>query len=282
MIEVKDRIPTYPGRVKLIPVSGQANTYDLSRADEPIEVGTPINKALFDSIINDFIALRTQVNETLFAITQRIQVGKVPVGSEISLAENGVLIPFIKIQDSYGGATGSLMMRKDCVTMMPVRNPADRKYENCRADLWLTNTYLKTLDAVTQAILIPAPVSVRVVEPGASWAMNLYRKVFLLSVWEQNLYPISGYGDGSIIPYFDSNARRIAQFNGAPVDHYTRSGAGDSLNADCISTTGETKKITDASATAAGIRPVLLLPNDYEVILGSPNTTNAVATAEVL
>ena len=46
--EVVDRIPTYPGRVKLIPVSGQADTYDLIRADQPITEGTPINKALFD------------------------------------------------------------------------------------------------------------------------------------------------------------------------------------------------------------------------------------------
>ena len=45
---VVDRIPTYPGRVKLSPVSGQTNTYDLTRADQPIAEGTPINKALFD------------------------------------------------------------------------------------------------------------------------------------------------------------------------------------------------------------------------------------------
>ena len=45
---VVDRIPTYPGRVKLTPVSGQTNTYDLTRADQPIAEGTPINKALFD------------------------------------------------------------------------------------------------------------------------------------------------------------------------------------------------------------------------------------------
>ena len=45
---VVDRIPTYPGRVTLTPVSGQTNTYDLVRADQPIEAGTPINKVLFD------------------------------------------------------------------------------------------------------------------------------------------------------------------------------------------------------------------------------------------
>lgn len=46
--EVLDRVPTYPGRVRMKPVSGQTNVYDMERADSPVEVGTPINKALFD------------------------------------------------------------------------------------------------------------------------------------------------------------------------------------------------------------------------------------------
>lgn len=49
---VQDRIPTYPGRVKMTPVAGQANTYDMVRADSPVQEGTPINKALFDSLGN--------------------------------------------------------------------------------------------------------------------------------------------------------------------------------------------------------------------------------------
>ena len=48
-IPVKDRAPTYPGRVTLVPVNGQPNTYDMARADEPREVGTPIDKALLDN-----------------------------------------------------------------------------------------------------------------------------------------------------------------------------------------------------------------------------------------
>ena len=55
MIEVKNRVPTYPGRVKLTPVDGQANTYDMVRADEPIDEGTPINAALFDRLQKDSI-----------------------------------------------------------------------------------------------------------------------------------------------------------------------------------------------------------------------------------
>jgi hypothetical protein len=46
--DVVDRVPLYPGRVRMTPVSGQANTYDMVRADQPVQEGTPINKALFD------------------------------------------------------------------------------------------------------------------------------------------------------------------------------------------------------------------------------------------
>lgn len=42
---MQDRVAAYPGRVQLTPVSGQTNVYDLARADDPIQAGTPINKA---------------------------------------------------------------------------------------------------------------------------------------------------------------------------------------------------------------------------------------------
>jgi hypothetical protein len=42
---MQDRVPLYPGRVTLTPVSG--NTYDMAMADQPQVVGTPLNKATF-------------------------------------------------------------------------------------------------------------------------------------------------------------------------------------------------------------------------------------------
>ena len=47
---MQDRISAYPGRVKLTPVAGQAGTYDLTRADQPTQEGTPLNKA---SLLSD-------------------------------------------------------------------------------------------------------------------------------------------------------------------------------------------------------------------------------------
>ena len=46
---MKDRIPTYPGRMKLTDtVSGEVHVCDVEMADQPTEVGTAQNKALFD------------------------------------------------------------------------------------------------------------------------------------------------------------------------------------------------------------------------------------------
>lgn len=44
---MQNRVSTYPGRVRLVPVSGQENIYDMTRADEPTEVGTPLTKETF-------------------------------------------------------------------------------------------------------------------------------------------------------------------------------------------------------------------------------------------
>ena len=48
---MQDREPTYPGRVTLTPVYGLANTYDMERADRPLQEGTPLNKA---SLLKDY------------------------------------------------------------------------------------------------------------------------------------------------------------------------------------------------------------------------------------
>lgn len=50
---MQDRVSLYPGRVKLEPVAGQANLYDLTRADQPTQEGTPLNKA---SLLQDTTA----------------------------------------------------------------------------------------------------------------------------------------------------------------------------------------------------------------------------------
>ena len=50
---MKDRITLTPNRVKLIPVAGMANTYDIVRADNPTQEGTALNKA---NLLSDSLA----------------------------------------------------------------------------------------------------------------------------------------------------------------------------------------------------------------------------------
>ena len=75
---MKDRVPTYPGRVRLIPVAGQENTYDIVRADEPQQEGTPLNKAtLLDDATAEKLGLTGDptVNQALAGILRKpIQV----------------------------------------------------------------------------------------------------------------------------------------------------------------------------------------------------------------
>lgn len=66
---MQDRVPTYPGRVELIPVLGQENTYEMVRADEPTQEGTPLNKAnlLQDSVAKMYGLLESAIPNDVFA-----------------------------------------------------------------------------------------------------------------------------------------------------------------------------------------------------------------------
>ena len=58
---MQDRVSLYPGRVKLVPVAGQENTYDMVRADSPTQEGTPLSK---ESFLKDATAALYGLDET--------------------------------------------------------------------------------------------------------------------------------------------------------------------------------------------------------------------------
>ncbi len=72
---MKDRIPLNPGRVKLTPVTGETDLFDMEMADNPTELGTALNKAnlLTDAtaaaILAEFGSTPDTPNEALAAIT---------------------------------------------------------------------------------------------------------------------------------------------------------------------------------------------------------------------
>lgn len=62
-----DRVSRYPGRVKMVPVPGQPNVYDMTLADEPTVAGTKLNKA---NLLSD------QVSSLLGATTPNLAFQK--------------------------------------------------------------------------------------------------------------------------------------------------------------------------------------------------------------
>lgn len=283
MIEVIDRIPTYPGRVKLVPVSGQENTYDMVRADEPIEAGTPINKALFDSYLNTVTSALNVLDNKIFELTQRVELGKLSDGTIFGLYENGILVPYIKLTYITLDANRALVLRLDCVKMDTLQDETDPNgYQYSKIDNWLENEFVATLDAATQAVL-------RTVGVPASSAANfennytLSRKVFLLSAREYGHSVIDWMpNNGAEIVYFRGYPdRTVAKYNGSPVEYWTRSISYSERKASGITTDGN-YFIGDSSTDTKGIRPAFMLPLDFEVIVGIPSTANTVATAEVV
>ncbi|MGE4549177.1 MAG: hypothetical protein AB7C89_06460 [Intestinibacillus sp.] len=66
-----DRVPTYPGRIRLAPVTGQPNVYDLTREDSPITAGDALNKAnlLPDSVATALgLTGNPQIKDALMAL----------------------------------------------------------------------------------------------------------------------------------------------------------------------------------------------------------------------
>ena len=72
-----DRVSLYPGRVKIEPVAGQAKLYDITRADQPTQEGTPLNKStlLKDATAALFGLDATAVPDDALAVLSRFQNG---------------------------------------------------------------------------------------------------------------------------------------------------------------------------------------------------------------
>ena len=100
-VNMEDRISTYPGRIKLTAVTGEADTYDLTRADSPTVVGTPLNKATFltdttaDAIEALGVTEPTLPDEALNAIASLLagmgvsDVAHIEYGSYIGSGQHG-------------------------------------------------------------------------------------------------------------------------------------------------------------------------------------------------
>lgn len=78
-----DRIVQYPGRVKLTPVAGQSNVYDMTRQEGTItQEGTKLNSEEMDECIEEIV--KSMINDCFdsngkFTLKKYVQAGKATV-----------------------------------------------------------------------------------------------------------------------------------------------------------------------------------------------------------
>lgn len=225
-----------------------------------------------------FDALVQNVEGRLFEISNRASIDALEIGTEFGLYENGVLTPFIKVDNNYNGSSRALIVRRDCLEAATLRETGDTYYDGCRADDWLNSVYANWLDTATQNVI--SNVYVPVAGPFGEGTID--RRFFLLSMTEYGLTSSQGIPtEGSSISYFNSTARRVAYRNGGQVSHWTRSIDNLRSNAAYVNAFGFYDD-GHPNNLELGIRPAFTLPNSYEVVAGMPSTANVMAFAEVI
>lgn len=228
-------------------------------------------------LYNRAAVLQQNIDNALFELSSRTDVGNLAVGTEFGLYENGVLTPFIKIADNYQSSGRVLVVRKDIYHEVPLRASGVGYYEGGSTDTWLNNTYVGMLDSLTQSVLQAVPVPVQT----SAGVTAISRVAFLLSMQELNLVSGGMPIEGSALPYFSGNNRRIARFEGMADSYWTRTINVSNGNAVFVNYIGSVATV-NANTGSHGIRPAFTLPSSYEVTAGVPTTANVLAEVEVI
>lgn len=275
-MEFRDRISTYPGRVKLNPVAGQTNIYDMERADEPTEPGTPVNKALFEHFNTALEDVVQAVDNKVFEFSQWAAVDTLANGAPFGLKENGVLTPYIKLKDNYEGTGRVLVVRRHITHQAALYENGVTKYSDTGLDMWLNGEFLARFEAAAQDNIGAVPIDVAI----SSGDTQINRRAFLLSLTEYQASVSLMNRLGDPIAVFDSDAKRVALLNGVPVSHHTRSSTAEYTAFGIITAAGTGASVQ--KGTIAGIRPAFTLPAGFEVTVATFSTANTMATAEVI
>ena len=291
---MQDRVPLYPGRVTLTPVSGQANTFDLTRADQPTQEGTPLNKAslLKDATAALFGMTNTAVPDDILSLLSKstlaqiegkyteTTIGTFAVGKTITLNVSGKAKEFIVVHQGKPSSlyddscSGTWLLMKDIYENRVWQSGNVNKYESSDIHAYLNSTFLNLFDSnikdAIKQVKLPYRKNGGSGGTDQSGANGLPAKIFLLSGYEVG-WTTSDYiyfpVDGAKLSYFESgtgtpaNNKRIANLNGSAASWWLRSPRTD-----------DTRRVGDVrsnghfnlsyASNSYGIRPAIILPSD--------------------
>lgn len=295
---MQDREPTYPGRVTLTPVYGLANTYDMERADRPLQQGTPINKAslLKDATAALFGKTNAAVPDDILSLLSKSMmaqitgkytkttIGTLAAGKTITLNVDGAPIEFVVVHQGKPSAMyddscdGSWLLMKDIYENRAWDSSNSNSYKASTIHSYLNGTFLGLLDSNTQEAVKQVKIPYVNGTGGsavASGANGLPAKIFLLSGYEVGWTTSDNSDlpvDGAKLDYFTAssggNSKRIANFNGSASRWWLRSPyIKDTNNVWTVYPNGSLD-VRGASAPN-GIRPALILPSTFVVYTDS-------------
>lgn len=295
---MKDRVPLYPGRVTLTPVSGQANTYDLTRADQPTQEGTPLNKAtlLKDTTAALFGKTNAAVPDDILSLLSKsalaqlkekytkTTIGTLAVGKTITLNVSGTPKEFIVVHQGKPSAMyddscdGSWLLMKDIYENRAWDSSNSNSYKASTIHSYLNGTFLGLLDSNTQEAVKQVKIPYVNGTGGsavASGANGLPAKIFLLSGYEVGWTTSDSSDlpvDGAKLDYFTAssggNSKRIANFNGSASRWWLRSPyIKDTNNVWTVYPNGSLD--VRGASSPNGIRPALILPSTFAVYTDS-------------
>lgn len=217
---------------------------------------------LFGSESNELIEDASGV-QTLADTTN---LGDSAAGSTVTLMENGAATEFLVLQHGYpvSGNGNTLLRRKDAVAQMAWDSNGVNAYSDASADEYLSTDYIGRFTGNMQSMLQMVNIS-SAAGNGNTTVNTIPRKAFILSYAEAG-FPThaNAPAEGTAIPYFDSDAKRIVQLNGAAVNQWLRTPYGSSTtNAWIILNTGAAS--SGAVTGQYGIAPCIVLKSDTQV-----------------
>lgn len=194
------------------------------------------------------------------------QLGDLEPGSLIGIEENGTQVPFLVLIHGYPAAERTLVIRRDLYHTIAWNSNGVTTYANSALDIWLNTDYLNLLDADIQAQVSTVVIDYTI-GGGNDTLSTLTRKVFALSYTELGLTNSHANIEGTAIPYFDSNTKRIAYLNEIANSYWTRSPLTGSID-DRVWTVGQSGIINfNPASSSFSTRPVFTLPATMQPVI---------------
>ena len=189
-----------------------------------------------------------------------IQLSTIAEGSVVKLMENGTATEFVVLKHEYEYTTNTLLMRKTLLDNRAWGSGSSNEYPGSDIAKYLEIDYRALFDADTQAAFGTAMVPVYNTVSGNVTYSRM--AVFLLSLTEVGLDSPDASIEGSAIPYFSDNSKRIAYNSaGTAAGWWLRSLTTYSSNTVWYVLANGGVHIHTSSYADWGVRPVLLCLN---------------------